>query len=410
MEFDDGAAARLTSVGAIRDFLRRRSGTTALDRVPGDSAADAPGSSGVRSGRTSVTKIDGTVPEIRYRGYSVVDLARTCSFEETAHCLLYGELPTRSQLSDFTDWLVSERKLSEELVDTIGAFRREPTVNAVIAALAADAGWVGDSTFEELAVALIAKLPTLVATHAALARELPPPVPSEDPGHAANLLYMLRGRTADPAEAKALDTTFVMQMDHGLAPSTTSSRAAVGVGADVRLAVVAGIAAFSGSLHAGAVAEAMQVQATITDADSARMVARRWRAGDGRPYGFGHRVHKSGDPRSRPMRDTAADLADALGRREPIEQIDLLVEAVTREWRGTLPPNYDGYAAAIYRLLGIDAGLATAVFTCARVVGLLSHVAEQLGEPFVMPPPPEYLGPLDRALPVDSPLDAHDRR
>ncbi len=304
----------------------------------------------------------------------MTDLAQNSTFEEAAHCLLYGELPSPSQTADFAAWLTSERALEQDLIDVIAAFRNESAVNSIIAVLATDSGWKGYSTFEELAIALIAKLPTVVATHAALAAGRPIPNPNPDLGHTANLLFMMRGETPRSVEEKALDRTLVLQMDHGLAPSAASSRAAVGVGTDVRHAVLAGVSVFSGDLHAGAVGKAMEVQARITDADSARTTAGRWRDGEGRPYGFGHRVHKGQDPRSGMMRDVATTLSDALGMHRPLRQVDLLVDAVDEEWRGTLRPNYDGYGAAVYRLLGIDSTLATAVFTCSRIVGLLSHV------------------------------------
>ena len=394
----DRDAARLTSVRAIRQFLEdgARVETNDSEGGPATRSLIDPLQARVTVAHTAISEIDGDRGEIRYRGYSVVDLARRCSFEETAHCLLYGDLASPSQLQEFSRLLAAARTLPDELLPVLEAFRHEPAEHALVAAIAADVAWEKYRTFEELAIALIAKLPTIIATQAALAVGRSAPVPDPDLGHAANTLFMLRGEAPSEKEAAALDATLITQAEFGFAPSTTAARAAIGVEAGVRPALLSALNILSGARHAGTVAKAMELQASILDADDAQHLAQRWRRGEGRPYGFGHRVFRLRDPRSGVLRDRASTLADELADPKPVQQVDLLVEAVAVEWKGALSPNYDCYSATVYRLLGVESTQATALFTCGRVVGLLSHVAEQLANNHLIHPRLQYTGPGPR--------------
>ena len=398
LRIEHSDAAHLVSVEAIRRYLSAPSGGRARPEPAESSSPLNPELAGVTMARTEITDVDGELSSVRYRGYSVAELADACSFEEVAHCLLYGDLPSPSQSKEFDDWLVAERALPSELREVLETFRNASAPRAVTAALSTDAAWADSETFEELVIALTARLPTIVATHAALAEGRSAPEPDPSLGHAANALSMITGRAPSEEERRAFEAMLIIQADHGLAPSTLAARVAIGVGADVRSAVAAAANVWFGALHAGAVAEAMEIQAGIISSDDAREVARRWRHGDGRPYGFGHRVHRDGDPRSQVLRDVARRLGEAVGNPQPLLQTDLLVEAVAAEWRGGLSPNFDGYAAPIYRLLGVGGASAPVLFMCARIVGWLAHISEQLANNHLIRPRLDYAGSPPRSI------------
>ena len=204
---------------------------------------------------------------------------------------------------------------------------------------------------------MIAKVPTLVATHAALGDGRPIPAVDAEPGHAANLLHMLHGGPPSPAETRVIDRAMTLQAEHGLAPSTLALRVALGVGTTVVAALGATAEVFAGPLHAGA---SGQRDGNPGHSVEPRGRRRTW-PGGGAPAAAGRTgsataLYRGPDPRARLLRETALQLTEAGGDPGPLRQADLLVEAVTEEWGGALAPNVDCYTAAVIPAAAAPAG------------------------------------------------------
>ncbi len=375
----------------------------------GDKVAVRRGLKDVYFDRSNTTFIDGRAGELRYRGYSIHDLAEHSSFEETACLLLEGELPTAAALEAFDAALKAGRSLPGRVYDIIGAVKQahpmEVLRTAVSALAAFDAEAADKSPAATLAkgIRLTSQVPMIVAAHHRIREGHEPLAPSPALGHAANFLYMLLGEEASADGAKLIDTDMVLHAEHGSNASAFTARVVTSTEADLHAAITAAIAALSGPAHGGAAENVMHMAQEIGDPAHAADYVRRKRKAREPVMGFGHRVYRAEDPRARHMRDGVARLSREMGQPQWHEILEAVVEAMAPYARHGVNVNVDFYAGVVYHLLGIPDDIFVPIFAVGRVPGWTLQVLEQLEHNILIRPRLHYTGPGPREyVPIEA--------
>jgi citrate synthase len=354
---------------------------------------------GVYFDRSPCTFIDGKVGELRYRGYSIHDLAERSTFEETAWLLLHGELPTKRQLASFEQELKAARKLPGAIFDIIRATKSAhpmEVLRTAVSALSAfdpDADDNGREAVLRKAVRLTSQMPIIVAAHAR-SREGLDPVPA-DTGltHAANLLWMLEGKKPSPQAVELIDRDLILHAEHGSNASSFAARVVIGTEANLHAAITAAIAALSGPAHGGAAEDVMRMAEEIGDPARAADYVREKRKAGEPVTGFGHRVYRAEDPRARHMRAGVERLSREMGQPVWYEILQAVVTAMAPYTRHGVNVNVDFYSGVVYHLLGIERDLFVPIFAVGRVPGWAVQALEQMENNILIRPLTLYSGP-----------------
>lgn len=359
------------------------------------------GLAGVVAASTSLSRIDGEAGRLWYQGYDIHSLAANCSFEEVLYLLWHGELPSAVELTAFQGVLAADRELSDA---TLAAMRALPLDAVPMSALRTTVSALGceDPDAESndrganlrKAARLVAKMPAIVAAQYRIRRGLEPIVPDSELLHAENFLYMLSGKRPDETAARALDTSLVLYLEHGLNASTFACRIVASTLSDMHSAITAGISALKGPLHGGANQRAMEMLLEIESEDEAEAWIDQALADGRKIMGFGHRVYRTEDPRSTHLRRMSAELSNARGDLR-IHDLARRVEETMLDRKG-IPCNVDFYCATVYDSLGIPLDLYTPLFAIGRVGGWAGHVMEQHENNRLIRPRAEFIGTIDR--------------
>jgi citrate synthase len=358
---------------------------------------------------SDICYIDGQEGRLVYRGYDVNDLVEHSSFEEVAYLLWYGALPSRKELEAHVKALSStaNRRLPPKLLSMLRALPKKTTPMEVlrtgISALSAFDPDAGDNSREATlrkAVRLTAQMPTLVAAWERVRRGRTPVTPNPRLGLAANFLYMMTGKKPTDLAAKTFDVALILHADHEFNASTFAARVTAATLSDLHSAVVSAIGALKGPLHGGANEQVMRMVEEIKTPDRAETWIRKALADKARIMGFGHRVYRVDDPRSKHLLRLAGELGRQAGN-ESYVQILLTVGRVVSEEKH-IYPNVDLYSGAAYAVMGIPIDQFTPIFAMSRVVGWAAHVLEQHGNNRLIRPRAEYTGPTHADyVPVD---------
>jgi citrate synthase len=361
------------------------------------------GLKGVYFDRSRVCYIDGRAGELRYRGYSIHDLAAHSTFEETCYLLLKGELPTRALLEEFTAQLKDARRVPPQIYDVIrtvqGAHPMD-VLRTAVSALAAFDPETSDKSAEATlrkGIRLTAQVPMIVAAHEHIRNGRDPVAPDARLGHAANFLWMLQGRAPSTDTARLMDTDMILHAEHGANASSFTARVVAGTEADLHGAVTAAIAALSGPAHGGAAENVMLMAREIGDASKAADYVKKKRGNKEPVMGFGHRVYRAEDPRARHMRAGVEKLSREMGQPQWYEILEAVVEAMKPYSRHGVNVNVDFYAGAVYYLNGIPPDLFVPIFAVGRVPGWAVSVLEQMENNILIRPLTLYNGPEPRA-------------
>jgi 2-methylcitrate synthase len=358
----------------------------------------AEGLKGVIAAETAIATVGQESLGLRYRGYSVVDLAEGASFEEVAYLLVYGELPGREALSAYRERLAALRSLPEPLLAILQLIPSDGHPMDVLrtgcSALGAMEPEGPDRDQYAIADRLVAVLPAiLMAWHHGGRAPAPDPYST---GLAHWFLAALHGKAPDPLAVRMLDASLILYAEHELNASTFAARVTASTLSDFYSAVCAAIGALSGPLHGGANEEAMRLIERFPDPGSAErglleLLRRRERV-----MGFGHRIYKQGDPRSPVMKHWSGRLAEARGDRV-LYPVSERIEAVMLREKG-LHTNLDFYSASAYHLAGIPTPLFTPLFVLSRITGWAAHIIEQRAHNRLIRPSAAYVGPAPREL------------
>jgi citrate synthase len=366
------------------------------------------GLKGVYFDRSQVCAIDGRAGELRYRGYSIHDLAERSTFEETCYLLLHGELPSRDALAHFDSELKGARTLPDAVYDIVRTIKHAHPMDVLrtaVSALAAFDPDVADNSAEATlrkGVRLTSQVPMLIAAHDHIrrGRELVRPDPAL--GHAANFLYMLKGFRPSGDAARLMDVDMILHAEHGSNASAFTARVVAGTEANLHAAMTAAIAALSGPAHGGAAENVMRMAQEIGTPEAAADYVARKRANKEAVMGFGHRVYRAEDPRARHMRAGVERLSQAMGEPKWYRILAALVDAMKPYARHGVNVNVDFYAGVVYFLNGIAEDLFVPIFAAGRVPGWTVQVVEQLSNNILIRPLTLYNGPAARTyVPIE---------
>jgi citrate synthase len=360
------------------------------------------GLKGVYFERSPCTFIDGRVGDLRYRGYSIHDLAEHSTFEETAWLLLRGSLPTRTQLDEFAGELKRARTLPEPIYDIIGTIKSAHPMDVLrtaVSALAAFDPEVGDNSQPAIlrkGARLTSQVAMIVAAHSRIREGLEPIAADPALGHAANLLWMLKGAKPSRDAATLIDRDLVLHAEHGSNASSFTARVVTGTNANLHAAITAAVAALSGPAHGGAAEDVMKMAEEIGEPSRATDYVRAKRKAGESVTGFGHRVYRAEDPRARHMRAGVEKLSKEMGEPRWYEILQAVVEAMAPYARHGVNVNVDFYSGVVYHLLGIKRDLFVPLFAVGRVPGWVVQVLEQQENNILIRPLTLYNGPEAR--------------
>jgi citrate synthase len=349
--------------------------------------------------RSKCTFIDGKAGDLRYRGYSIHDLAEHSNFEETAYLLLHGELPNKAQLDAFAKELAAARALPPAIYDVIRAVKGAHPMDVLrtaVSALAAFDPETADVSLEATrrkGVRLTSQVPAIVAAHHHIRNGREPVKPDASLGHAANLLWMLRGEKPSADASRLIDRDLILHAEHGSNASSFTARVVVGTQANIHAAVTAAIAALSGPAHGGAAEDVMKMAEEIGDPSRAADYVKKKREAGDAITGFGHRVYRAEDPRARHMRAGVERLSREMGEPKWFEILEAVVKAMAPYARHGVHVNVDFYSGVVYHLLGVSRDLFVPIFAIGRLPGWTVQVLEQLESNILIRPLTLYAGP-----------------
>ncbi len=367
------------------------------------------GLKGIYFERSGVSHIDGSKGELSYRGYSIHDLATHATFEEVAFLLMYGDLPTRAELTEFDSALKSARTLPEPMFEIIRAVKEgHPmdvlrTAVSALAALEPTSKDMSEAAFMQNGIRLLSQVPMIIAAHHNI-RNGRAPVPADpELNHAANWLWMLKGKKPSPDTARLADVDFILHAEHGSNASSFAARVTVGTEANLHGAIVTALATLAGPAHGGAAEDVMKMVEEIGKAENAAAFVKMKRKTRQPVTGFGHRVYRTEDPRARHMRDGVQKLGEAMGAPEWYEILQAVVEAMKPYARYGLNVNVDFYSGVIYQLHGITMDLYVPIFAIGRMPGWIIQCLEQLRGNILIRPLTLYNGPESRDyIPIEN--------
>ena len=351
---------------------------------------------------TEASFVDGQVGKLLYRGYNIHDLAEKSTFEEVIYLLLYGDLPTRSQLDEFDATLRAHRAVPDDVIQVLRLVKNSHPMDALrtgVSAMSAFDEEVEDNSEEATirkGIRLTAQAPTIVAAHHRIRNGLEPVPPNSSLNHAGNFLYMLSGAEPDLETQKLMDVDFILHAEHSSNASAFGARVTASTLSDLHSAVVTGIGVLKGPWHGGAAEEVMKMASEIGQPENAEDYARNILDNGGRIMGFGHRVYKAEDPRARHLRERSQKLGEAMGQPHWFQILRYLEEKtmVPYQSRGIFV-NVDFFAGSIYHLLGIPSDLFIPIFALGRIPGWTLQCVEQYRDNILLRPLLDYQGPMD---------------
>ena len=361
------------------------------------------GLAGVYADTTAISMVNPGTNSLTYRGYPVQELCQQCSFEEVAHLLWHGELPTRDQLHDQNQAERSQRALdpviAAVLADQPVSAHPMDTLRTAVSLLGAGDPAENDTSpaaIRAKALRLFAVLPAVVAMDQRRRHGLGAVPHRDDLSYAANFLYMTFGKLPEPQIVAAFETSLILYAEHSFNASTFTARVVTSTLSDLYSAVTAAIGALKGPLHGGANEAVMKMLDEIGIPDNAKPWLEEALASGRKIMGFGHRVYKNGDSRVPTMRAALDTIAALRGGQQLLDIYETLAAAMFEAKE--LHPNLDYPAGPAYHLIGFDTPTFTPIFVAARLPGWTAHIAEQLAGNSLIRPLAAYDGPAERHL------------
>ncbi len=344
--------------------------------------------------RSRITYIDGDKGILLYRGYPIEQLAERSTYLETAYVILFGELPTASELEAWVREITLHTMVHENIKKLMEGFQYDAhpmgafiSIVAALSTIYPDAKRIHEEESRRLQVRrLIAKVPTIAAYAYRHSIGRPYVYPDNDLSFTGNFLNMLFKMTelkykANPVLERALDILFILHADHEQNCSTSTMRAIGSSQADPYSALAGAAAALYGPLHGGANEAVLRMLKEIGSVKQVPDFITRVKRGEGRLMGFGHRVYKSYDPRARIIKRTADEVFEVTGK-NPLLDIALELERIALEddyfVSRKLYPNVDFYSGLIYQAMGFPVDMFPVLFAIPRTAGWLAQWDEML--------------------------------
>lgn len=357
------------------------------------------GLAGVIAGQTAISTVGKKGVGLTYRGYAIEDLSREACFEEVAYLLIHGALPTQWQLGEYQCNLMGLRDLPDALREILGRLPASAHPMDVLRTGCSALGCLepeqSRADEEKVADRLLSTLPSMLldwyhASHFGRRIDLK----SRQPTLAGHFLELLHRKPPSERQRQALNVSLILYAEHEFNSSTFAARVAASTLSDFYSAVTAAIGTLRGPLHGGANEAALDLIRRFDDADAAEEGIRDMLARKEKIMGFGHRVYREFDPRSRVIEPLVERLADAPDLRRLYNVAGRIADVMWREKR--IFPNVDFHSALLYDFLNIPQPLFTPLFVLARVTGWSAHIMEQRSDNRLIRPDAEYIGPEPR--------------